>query len=217
MATRVVDLSLPLSHEMPVHPEDPRIGFIKFAGIETHGCNMTQLVLSSHGGTHVDSPYHFIESGTSVDRVALEKCIGPALVMDFSGMAGKRDLVVSDLAPREEALTPGTRLLLRTDWYKRFPKPEYYTAFCGVSVELAQWLAERDIALIGVETPAIHPKEYEAVHKAFLSREIVIVEGLANLDALTSERVTFAALPLKLEGVDGSPVRAVAIEGGEGL
>ena len=68
------------------------------------------------------------------------------------------------------------------------------------------------IVLIGVETFAIHPKEYETVHKAFLSKEIVIVEGLANLDRLESQEILFVALPLRLEGLDGSPVRAIAIE-----
>jgi arylformamidase len=212
--TRIIDLSLPLDHEMNVHHEDPRIGFVNFARIATHGCNMTQLLLSTHGGTHMDAPRHFIDDGRSIDDVDLTKCIGRAIVFDGSGPAGERDLLVSDLRPFQEKIRPGTRLLLRTDWYKWFPDMRYYTGFFGVSVELAEWLADRDIALIGVETPAIHPKDYERVHKVFLSKNICIVEGLANLDKLKSSEVFFSALPLRLRGLDGSPIRAVAIEGG---
>ena len=213
MGRRVVDLSLSCYHQMPVHPEDPRIGFINFTNIPVHGCNMTQLFLSTHGGTHMDAPYHFIESGLHIDEVDLGRCMGRAIAVNLSGLAEKRDLVVSDLSAYEEKIKPGMRLLLRTDWYRKFPNMEYYTGFFGVSVELAEWLADRNIALIGVETPAIHPKEYERVHKTFLSKNICIIEGMANLDSLKSDEVFFAALPLKLQGLDGSPVRPVAIEG----
>ena len=212
MKRKVIDLSLPYYHEMPVHPEDPRIGFINFANIATHGCNMSQLILSSHGGTHMDAPYHFIESGLSIDKVDLGRCTGPAVVINLAGLAAKRDLVISDLEPYQEQIKAGTGLLLRTDWYKKFPDMEYYNDFFGVSTELAEWLADKDISLIGVETPAIHPKDYEPVHKAFLSKDIVIVECLANLDSLTLDEVFFTALPLKLQGLDASPVRAIAIE-----
>ena len=211
--TRIVDLSLPLFAEMPVHPEDARVGFISFTRIAIHGCNMHQLLLGTHSGTHLDAPYHFFEEGKTVDQLSLEKCVGPALVLDFSGMAAERDLTVADLEPYEERIQPGCRLLLRTDWYKAFPDPKWPTDFRGVSAELAEWLAAKDIALIGVETSAIHPSDYEPVHKAFLSKEVVIVEGLANLDALEEDEVFFIALPLKLRGLDGTPVRAIAIEG----
>ena len=212
MKRKVVDLTLPLYHEMPVHPEDPRIGFVSFTNIAAHECNMTQLLLSTHGGTHMDAPYHFIETGLHIDEVDPGRCIGPAVVINLSGLAAKRDIVISDLEPYQDKIKAGAGLLLRTDWYKKFPDMKYYNDFFGVSTELAEWLADKDISLIGVETPAIHPKDYEPVHKAFLSKDIVVIECLANMDSLTSDEVFFAALPLKLQGLDGSPVRAVAIE-----
>ena len=212
MDSRIVDLSLPIFHEMPVHPEDPRIGFVSFSRISVHGWNETQLLLSTHGGSHMDAPYHFIESGIGIDQVDLHKCVGRAQVIDLRGLAAERDLVISDLRPHEDLIRPGARLLFRTDWYKTFPDQRYYTDFNGISPELARWLADKGIVLIGVETFAVHPKEYETVHKAFLSKEIVIVEGLANLDRLESQEILFIALPLRLERLDGSPVRAIAIE-----
>ena len=212
MNRNVIDLSLPYYHEMPVHPDDPRIGFINFAKNSTHGCNMTQLVLSSHGGTHMDAPSHFIEDGRSIDQVDLNTCIGPALVINLENLAAQRDLIISDLEPYQHKIKAGTAILLRTDWYKMFPKTTFYTDFFGISVELAVWLANTGISLIGVETPAIHPKNYERVHKVFLSNNIAIIECLANLDSIHSDEIFFVALPLKLKGLDGSPVRAVAIE-----
>jgi kynurenine formamidase len=87
-----------------------------------------------------------------------------------------------------------------------------------VSAELARWLVERQINLLGVQTPSVaslrpeHREELTEVHQILLRAEIVIVEGLANLDQVRREVVTFIALPLKVTGCDGSPVRPVAIE-----
>jgi len=209
---KIVDLSLPLTHEMPVNPEDPRIGFINFANVKKHGYHMTQLILSTHGGTHMDAPMHFIDGGLSIDKVDLKKCIGNAIVIDLHGLAEVRDLVIDDFGKYKDFIVPGVIILIRTDWYKFFPDYGYYTDFKGISSDLATWFAEKQISLIGVETPAVHPIQYKLIHEIFLERNIVIVEGLAYLDSIKSSEVFFAALPLRLNGLDGSPVRAIAIE-----
>ena len=74
------------------------------------------------------------------------------------------------------------------------------------------WLARKKIAMIGLETPGVHPVEWEKVHKILLGAEIVVVEGLAYLDKLKNNSVFFIAAPLKIKGRDGSPIRAMAIE-----
>jgi arylformamidase len=128
-----------------------------------------------------------------------------------------RDLItVEHLAAYADRIGPGARLLLHTGWSLHADSPDYRTSFPRVSLPLAKWLAERKIALLGVESPAVASvddvEELTTVHQALLAAEIVIVEGLAHLDQLTQEEVTFIALPLKLEGGDGSPVRAIGIE-----
>ena len=82
-----------------------------------------------------------------------------------------------------------------------------------ISPELARWFAKKKIVLLGLETPGVHPVEWEKVHKILLKAEIVIVEGLAYLNKLKKDKVFFVTAPLKLKGRDGSPVRAFAIEG----
>jgi kynurenine formamidase len=106
--------------------------------------------------------------------------------------------------------------LLKTGWSAYADTPDYRDRLPRISLPLAEWLAGRQIALLGVEPPSVadinDKKELTAVHQALLRAGIIIVEGLANLDALRSDQVTFIALPLKLAGGDGSPVRAIAIE-----
>jgi kynurenine formamidase len=208
--SRVIDLSLTLRSGMRgVELEDQ-------STFADKGWHTRLLHLYSHAGTHMDAPYHFLQSGKTLEQVALDKCIGPAWVIDLTFLK-PRDLITTEhLAPYVDKVTRGARLLLRTDWYKHAEMDDYRTHFPRISLPLARWLAERGIALVGVEVPAVASvddrEELVSVHQALLGAEIVIVESLANLDALHQEQVTFIALPLKIAGGDGSPVRAVAIE-----
>jgi len=118
----------------------------------------------------------------------------------------------ADLEPFESRIRPGSRIILRTNWWRRFPRKEYFSDGPRISPALARWLARRKIAMLGLETPGVHPIEWEKVHKILLGAQIVIVEGLAYLNRIKKERVFFIAAPLKLKGRDGSPVRAMAIE-----
>jgi kynurenine formamidase len=207
---RVVDLSLTLRPGMRGVSIDPQ------SSTADRGWNTTLLHLYSHAGTHLDAPRHFIGEGHTMEALALEKCVGPALVIDLSFLRPRDLITVAHLAPYVGRIGPGTRLLLKTGWGTHADRADYRTHFPRVSLPLAEWLAGRRIALLGVEPPAVasveDPEELIAVHRALLGAEVVIVEGLTNLDALTQEEVTFIALPLKLEGGDGSPVRAIAVE-----
>ncbi len=207
---RIVDLSLTLRPGMQgVQYEDQ-------STFASKGWHTRLLHLHSHAGTHLDAPAHFLQGGLTLENLSLEKCIGPAWVIDLSFLKPSELITVDHLAPHAHKVTAGARLLLRTGWSAHAAMPDYRTSFPRVSLPLAEWFAQRSIALLGVETPAVASmddrEELISVHQTLLRAEIVIVEGLANLDALSKYHVTFIALPLKLEGGDGSPVRAVAIE-----
>lgn len=208
--SRIVDLSLTVRQGMR------GVSFEPNSSVADRGYNTTMLHLYSHAGTHLDAPHHFIDGGRTMEALILEKCVGPALVIDLSFLKPRDLITVEHLAPYADRIRPGTRLLLRTDWSTHVELADYRTHFPRVSLPLAEWLVERGIVLLGVETPAVadanNVEELITVHRPLLGADVVIVEGLANLDALTQEEVTFIALPLKLEGGDGSPVRAIAIE-----
>ena len=182
---------------------------------KVEGYNTTDLLLYSHSGTHLDAPLHFIDGGATLDTMPLEKCVGPAFVIDLTHKTEQSLITVEDLAPYAEEIGPKSRILLRTDWDKKADDPKYRTHFPRISLELAEWLAEKGIWLIGLEHPSVaslqDKEELTAVHQALLKKEIVIVESLANLRHLPPQ-FTFIALPLKVKDGDGSPVRAIAIE-----
>lgn len=208
--SRIVDLTL------TVQPGMRGVDFEINSTIAGKGWNTTLLHLYSHSGTHLDAPYHFVAHGERVDELILDKCVGKALVIDLTSLKPRELITVEHMAAYAEKIGPGARLLLRTDWSTRAGSPEYRSHLPRISLQLAEWLAERRIALLGVEPPSVadvHSREeLTSVHRALLEAGIVVVEGLANLDELRQEEVTFIALPLKLKGGDGSPVRAIAIE-----
>jgi kynurenine formamidase len=208
--SRIVDLTLTM------RPGMHGVDFEPNTTIAGEGWRTTMLHLYSHAGTHLDAPCHFNDQGGTLETLMLEKCVGPARVIDLTFLKPRDLITVEHLAPYAEKIGPGARLLLRTGWSAHADLPDYRTHLPRVSLPLAKWLAEHRIALLGVEPPSVadvnDKEEVMAVHQTLLGAEIVIVEGLANLDALQQEEVIFIALPLKLEGGDGSPVRAIAIE-----
>ena len=178
------------------------------------GFNTTNLHLYSHSGTHMDAPLHFVAGGDTIDHTPIEKCVGTAVTIDLSHKTPNSFITIEDLHPYHKKIHAGSRLLLRTDWDLHAEEPDYRTSFPRISIELADWLGEQGVWLVGLESPSVASlqdiEELTAVHQSLLRKKIVIVESLANLRALPEE-VFFIALPLKIQGGDGSPVRAVAI------
>jgi kynurenine formamidase len=209
---RIVDLSMPLRRGMR------GVDWEEKPSLEADGWNARTLKLYSHCATHVDAPSHMVPGGGTLDEVALDALVGPALLIDLTPVEPREELTVERLRPWEDRIGEGARLLLRTDWSARAGRPEYLTDNPRLGEELALWLAERRVALLGVEPHSVgdtgDAEACRRVHRILLEGGVVLVEGLANLAALREEVVEFIALPLRIEGGDGSPVRAVAVEGG---
>jgi len=205
----VVDLTLPLYSGMPVYPGDPEVAFARRSAADPGAQEyaLAELRLGTHTGTHLDAPAHVIPGGAGVDTVPLAACVGRACVVDCTGLDGISLPALRERIPDPE---PGSRLLLRTDWDLRFGTEDYYTGFPGLTLPAACWLAERRIALLGLETPSVCHAADHAAHVALLEAGVIIVEGLARLRNIGAEECWFAALPLPLAGLDSSPVRAVA-------
>jgi len=210
---RIVDLSFDIYDRAPTFWPDPKTAVIEHMKVENLGYNITQLVMSTHMGTHLDAPYHFLDEGRTVDQIDLARCFGPAWVLDFSGKGPGGQITLADLKVHADRITPGSRLILRTGWDKVFPDPRYFKDCPMVLPEACEYLAERRIGALALDMPTVCGEQYVETHHALLKAEVLIVEGLAHLDELKDERVLFIALPLSIRGRDGSPCRAVAIEG----
>lgn len=210
---KIIDLSLPIDNQM--RGVDVR----QAKTIANEGWNATTLELYSHCGTHMDAPVHFVDGAQTIDEQDLHVCVGSALVIDLTQnrpVSAGELITVEHLESYHSQISAGTRLLLRTDWHKRYGTQAYRDALPRVSIELARWLVDRRVAMIGVEPPSVadvnNVAELTDVHQTLFKGGVLIVEGLANLDQISAPVVQFVALPMKITGGDGSPVRAIAIE-----
>ena len=209
---RIVDLTLTVRNGMR------GVAFEQLHTVAKDGWNTRTLHLYSHSGTHMDAPLHFAAGDGTIDRIPLAHCLVPAWVCDLSQLPPKALIEVEHLGAIADKLRPDDGLLLKTGWSRFIDQPQYYRDnFPRVSRELAQWCVQRGVRVLGIEPPSVADvnslEEVTLIHRILLSASIVIVEGLTNLAALREERVMFGALPLKIEGGDGSPCRAFAIEG----
>jgi len=207
---RVIDLSLAVNNDLP------GVEISVARRLEVEGWNATTLSMYSHSGTHMDAPRHFLPEGATLDQQNLSVCCGPARVIDLAPAEPKQLIGVDDVTTRLGEVHAGDRLLFRTDWHRRFGTQEYRNELPRISLELARWLVERNVALIGVEPPSVadvnNIEELTEVHQTLFRGNVLIVEGLAHLDQLPAATFDFIALPLKITGGDGCPVRAIAID-----
>lgn len=207
---KVIDLTLTIEEGMR------GVSIETVCTVEKDGWNASTYHLYSHAGTHLDAPIHYNVNERTVVDIPLYQCMGPAWVVDAMDV-GPSDLITTDhLKNIPEYIQPGDSLLIRTGWSKRIGQPEYREALPRISEDLAHWCAEQKLPMLGVEPPAVadpfNREEITHIHEILLNAGIVIIEGLANLDALTQEKVIFCAIPIKVAR-DGAPVRAFAFEG----
>lgn len=212
--TRIVDLTLPMRTGLRGFEKLPKNLF------ERDGYNTSMLHVYSHCGTHMDAQLHFNAGPETIDQHEPARCMGPAWVADMDGIAPRALIGISHLGAVAERVRPGDSLLLRTGWSRLIENPSLYRdGLPRVSEELAHWCIERRVKILGVEPPSVADvnslDELTSIHQILLSGGVTIIEGLAHLDQLKEPRCFFVALPLKIEGGDGSPVRAIAIEGEE--
>ena len=224
MGLRLVDLSLDLFQGMPSY-RVPDMYVWKWTSHEGTNelfggrCSFESLALmmSEHSSTHMDAPYHFDPDGPTIDRVPLERLALPGVVLDVRGKRPEEPITAADLAAAHtQAGSPdlrGKALLLWTGWDELWPTPQYnerpYLHF-----EAGEWIGQAGVTLLGLDIISIErPADLDRPSHMTVLRKygIPIVEALASLGAVAGREFTFLALPLKIRGGSGSPVRAVAL------
>ncbi len=210
----IVDLSHPLQHGQLNFVGDPPISVVRFHTVASRGYNLAELSLATHHATHLDAPYHFFEDGKTLDQIPLERFYGPAHLIDLCPrhqLEPRTLLTVGRFRAHERVFQPGARVLYRTGWDRMFGTPEFFTDFPSLSLEAAQWIADKGISMLGMDTPT-PSREMVECHHILLRQgvEIILVEGLTRLELLPPQFL-FAGFPLNITNGDGSPIRAVGI------
>lgn len=233
---RIVDLTYAFDARTIYWPTEEK-GFTlspEHAGVTDKGYYYASNAFAApeHGGTHVDAPIHFWATGASVDAVPLDRLIGPAVLVDVRDpVRADRDheISVADLQAWEKTHGPipaGAIVLLRTGFGDYWPDRRRYLGtdergveavaklhFPGLAPQAAEWLADtRKIHAVGIDTASIdHGRStLFGSHVALFSRGVPAFENVANLDRLPAKGFTVIALPMKIAGGSGGPLRIVA-------
>ena len=211
---KVIDLTLTVSNKIPAFPGSPQPNFIPWENIKEDGYNLELLFLSSHTGTHMDAPHHFLEKGTKIHEISLKKLVSEAALIKSKKKDGE-SVTKTDIQKFEKKhgkIEGFSSVIFLTGWQRNLQKKYYFTKNPGLSVSAAKYLASKKISLVGIDSPSIDlgTDSKFSVHQIFAKKGMLIVENLANLDKIKSSKFHLVVLPLKLKNATGSPVRAIA-------
>lgn len=212
---KVIDLTLTISEKIPTFPGSPQPNFINWESIEKDGYNLELLFLSTHTGTHLDAPYHFVKKGQKIDQIMTKRLVTEAILIKIR-KGPDQAITKSDIQKFEKKfgkIDDGSTVIFHTDWQKNLNKKSYFLKNPGLAVSAAKYLASKKINLVGIDSPSIDLGKNGkfSVHHILAKEGVLIAENLANLDKINSETFHLIIAPLKLKNATGSPIRAMAL------
>ena len=210
-----IDLTLPISEKLPSFPGSPKPHFIPWSKIKKDGYNLELLFLSSHSGTHIDAPHHFVENGSKIHQIPPNRLIREAILIKTkkkeNESISKKDIL--EFERKFDKISENSTVVFHTGWQKNLKNKKFFETNPGLSKDAADYLILKKVNLVGIDSPSIDLGKDSKfkVHHLFSKANILIVENLCNLEKISSTRFNLIVLPLKLENATGSPVRAIAI------
>jgi arylformamidase len=207
--SRIYDISVPIRSGGLVYPGNPEIDIaLQQAVAKGAGANVSTIRFGSHTGTHADAARHFFDDGQTVDKIPLERLIGPALLLSFADDV--RSVGAAELRARD--IKGQTRILLRTRNSAFLSQKGFVKDYTFLAPDGAQYLVDQGVELVGIDYLSIEQfhSGHHLTHRTLLERSVVIVEGL-DLSVPPPGEYQFICLPLRIEGCDGAPARAVLI------
>ncbi len=211
---KIFDLSTPLKTYMPIWPSNPLVNIVPVGTAARDGYTVETFSAATHSGTHIDSPYHMLENGMSVDEIPLSQLIGEGYVIrpELDGP----EITVDKFEKKWKTEYDHKIILIHTGWdKKRAYSKEFQFDFPGLAYDTVEFMIKHHPNVIGIDTLGIEPYAHSdfKVHKQLLAHNIAFIEDVAGLDQLTEgKKYLIAALPIKIYRGSGAMARVVAME-----
>jgi arylformamidase len=196
---------------MRVFPGSPQPSFIEWSKFEIHGYSSEVMFLSTHTGTHIDAPSHFIPDSRTIDKIKVSRFVSRSILIKIPKKADQQ-ITLNDIINCK--IHANDTVVFATGWEKRFKNDNYMINNPGLSLDAAEYLVSNRVNAVAIDGPSIDRgvDNNFNIHSALLSNDIPIIENLCNLEELsTVKSFTLIVNPLKLVGASGSPVRAIAL------
>lgn len=205
---QIFDVSLALSDKTIVYPDNVGVSIEPHHRMPEFSSHLSKIIIGSHTGTHVDAPSHVFVGAHSLDQIPLETFVGQCRVLDMT--TANESVTVADFAPHN--ITKGERILIKTKNSAR-GFSQFYDDYVYLDGDAADYLAEREITLIGIDYISIKKRKGadNRPHTSLLSKNIPIIEGL-DLHEVTAGAYWLVCLPLKCIGIEGAPARAILVQ-----
>jgi len=211
---KIIDLSYTINSGMMVYPGTERPVFQWLGRANSEGFNLTRFSMITHTGTHLDAPKHFVEDGIGIDEVPLEKLFGKANIFRFKEELNGQEITLDNVISSGFQMEENQIFILETGIERYAETSKYNELYPYPTKELVEWFINKKIKAYMTDATAVDPvgSKDSMYHHMILGAGIPIVENLKNLSLIPKGKEFFiSALPIKLEGRDGAPCRAVAL------
>jgi len=215
IAKSVVDLTHPLSEETPVYPGSMSFSIFEKSKIVANGKKTSEIRLTTHTGTHIDAPAHVFSNGKTVDKISLDEIMGKALLLSLKPECYSQDTYyLKDLQGDLDSVNDVDVLIIKVGGsstskgcerlFKNYPVPDE---------SVVRWILDSEVKCLGTDAISVDKINSNLMrnHKMLLGENVLIIEGLFNLNKVSSSIFFFIGAPIKIEGADGAPCRVMAL------
>jgi arylformamidase len=206
---KIIDISWPISTVTTGYKDKKVVTFEATKQFEKDGARETTLCVSSHTGTHIDAPSHFLKDGLTIDALSLDRFIGPCIVIDCTDVSE----YIADTALQNKSIKQGDIVLFKTANSLISPTDSFSPHFIYVHHSAARYLAEKKVKAVGIDYLGIERSQSgHPTHTILMHSDVIIIEGL-RLQQVNPGNYFFVCLPLYTIGLEAAPARAILMTG----
>ncbi len=209
----IIDLSQSINSDIKLYPGSPNVYFLKWSKYSIDGYDAEAIFLSTHTGTHMDAPSHFIEGSEPIDDIDVNRFVMKNVHLLKILKSANQLITVEDIINSDIDIEENDSIVFSTGWEHNYNSDNYISSNPGLSPEAATYLSNKKINAVAIDSPSIDSgiESEFPVHQILLKNNIIIIENICNLAQIDKKNFKLIAIPLKLRGASGSPVRALAI------
>ncbi|MGI9012585.1 MAG: cyclase family protein [Nitrososphaeraceae archaeon] len=209
----IIDLSQSINSDIKLYPGSPNVYFLKWSKYSIDGYDSEAIFLSTHTGTHMDAPSHFIEGAESIDDIDVNRFVMKNVHLLKIFKSSNQLITAEDIINSNIDIKENDSIVFSTGWEHNYNSDNYISSNPGLSPQAATYLSNKKINAVAIDSPSIDSgiESEFPVHQILLKNNIIIIENICNLAKIDKKNFKLIAIPLKLRGASGSPVRALAI------
>ena len=209
----IIDLSQSINSDIKLYPGSPNVSFLKWSKYSIDGYDSEAIFLSTHTGTHMDAPSHFIKGAEPIDIIDVNRFVMNNVHLLNISKSSNQLITTEDIINSNTDIKENDSIIFSTGWEHNYNSDNYINSNPGLSPDAATYLSNKKINAVAIDSPSIDSgiESKFPVHQILLKNDVLIIENICNLTQIDKKILKLIAIPLKLQGATGSPIRALAI------